>query len=113
MGIVKPGDLIYEAKGGFHITGHIAVVEGIFYSEEYECFYIRLIEAISSGVCRGVLDDDRINQREGHIIHLTGVTDEQRMDAIEFCKSQLGKSYGINFAYPESGDKKVTGIVQS
>lgn len=105
MGIVKPGDLIYEAKGGFHITGHIAVVEGIFYSEEYECFYIRLIEAISSGVCRGVLDDDRINQREGHIIHLTGVTDEQRMDAIEFCKSQLGKSYGINFAYPESGDK--------
>ncbi|MGN0593640.1 MAG: hypothetical protein ACI4I6_00645 [Hominimerdicola sp.] len=28
---VKKGDIIYEAAGGFGITGHIAIVEGKFY----------------------------------------------------------------------------------
>ena len=55
--IVEPGDIIYEANGGLGVTGHIAIVEGVFYDEKYQQYYIRIIEAIDAGVCRSVLDD--------------------------------------------------------
>lgn len=50
---VKKGDIIFEANGGYGITGHIAIVEGKYYSAAKNVNYIRIIEAISSdGVVR-------------------------------------------------------------
>lgn len=43
LDVVKKGDVIYEANGGGGITGHIAIVDGIY--RKSDCSeYIRLIE---------------------------------------------------------------------
>ena len=47
--VVKKGDVIYEANGGGHISGHIAIVEGIYTKNGRK--YIRIIEAINEGGC--------------------------------------------------------------
>lgn len=91
--IVKPGDIVYERKGGSKVTGHISIVEGIF---EYNGKkYIRVIEAILEGICRSVLDDDRVDARDATIISLPPEVDTSK--AINFCKKQLGKPYNLDF----------------
>lgn len=104
--VCQPGDVIYEANGGFGITGHIAIVEGKFYDEKMGQYYIRVIEANQHGVCRGVLDDDRIDRQKDHILRVSSATDENKKNAVEFCKSQLGKSYILDFAKHTSVDTK-------
>ena len=54
---LQQGDIVYEAKGGGGLTGHIAIVEGIYKDNGKE--YVRIIEAIDKGVKRGILDDKR------------------------------------------------------
>ena len=100
---VKAGDIIYEANGGSGITGHIVIVEGLCYSSKYGQYFIRVVESIgyisgsgyADGVCRGVLDDDRIDDRAGTVLRVTGATSSQKSDAISFCVSQIGKSYDL------------------
>ena len=92
---VKKGDILYEATGGFGITGHIAIVEGIFYSEVYNQYYIRLIEAVSNGVIQTILTPTRFIEKETTILRLKDY-DEVIVDAaIEFALGQLGKSYSL------------------
>lgn len=47
---LKAGDILYEDTGFHGMTGHMAIVEGIFYDETYNQEYIRLIEAVDVGV---------------------------------------------------------------
>ena len=96
LDVVKKGDIIYEANGGFGITGHIAIVEGIF-SDSDGTSYIRIIEAISDGVVRSIIDDTRYNEKDAFILRVHGATDQQIDNAVEFCLSQLGKKYAIDF----------------
>ena len=56
---LKPGDLVYEPVGGMGITGHTAMVYDILYSEEYEQYYVVLIEAVSDDVSYGLLTPTR------------------------------------------------------
>lgn len=98
---VQAGDIIYEAAGGSHITGHAAIVEGLYYSSYYGQYYIRIIEAIGyssgngegDGICRSILDDDRIDSREGSVLRVSSATSEQKAAAIAFCVGQIGKDY--------------------
>ncbi len=105
LNIVEKGDIIHEDAND--VTGHIAIVEGIYYNWVYGQYYIRLIEAIgyfsssdgqADGVCRGILDDTRLDEREGTILRLKDEykTSSVISSAISFCYSQIGKSYDID-----------------
>ena len=105
LNIVKPGDIIYEAQGGGGITGHIAIVEAIKYNSRYGQFYISIIEVISEasgsiggdGVCRGVLDDDRYDIKDAHILRVKNASDTIKQNAVNFCANQIGKDYMLDF----------------
>lgn len=58
---VRRGDIVYEGSGFGGLTGHIALVEGVYYDDNYGQWYIRLIEAVSVGVTRGLLTPTRFN----------------------------------------------------
>lgn len=94
---VKKGDIIYESKGGFGITGHTAIVEGKYYSSTYQQYYIRVVEAITDGVVRSVLDDTRVDEKDTVVLRVKGATDSIIANAINFCVGQLGKGYMIDF----------------
>ena len=102
---VQPGDILYEDAGGFGITGHIAIIEGINYDSQHDTYYISVIEAIGyisnnagdgDGVCVGVLDDKRFTDRRGSIYRLTGVNNVDTQGAVRFCRSQIGKNYDLD-----------------
>lgn len=92
---LQKGDIVYEANGGFGFTAHTAVVEGKFYSSTYNQYYIRVIEAIQSGVCRGVLCDTRFSQQQG-VVYRTYAAAVTVDNAMSFVVSQIGKPYSIN-----------------
>ena len=96
--IVRKGDIIYETTGTVFakIVGHTAIVEGTFWDSAEEEFYIRVIEATEYGVRRGVFDDNRFMQKGGKVLRVAGATQEQKDAAVEFCLSQLGKSYSLH-----------------
>jgi hypothetical protein len=97
LSTVKKGDILFEASGGFGITAHVAIVEGIYYSEAQGQYYIRLIEAISNGISRSVLDDERFDDRQGTIYRVSGVGQSQIDKAVDFAVSQIGKNYMLDF----------------
>lgn len=96
LSVVQIGDIIYEDKGFWGITGHVAVVEGVFYSPEQSQYYVRVIEAIGDGVSRSVIDCDRFNVREGEVYRVRGTTLQNLTDVVQFTISQLGKSYFLD-----------------
>ncbi len=102
---VKKGDIIFEGNGGFGITGHIAVVEGI-YSRGDGTQYIRLIEAIENGVVRSILDDKRVVDKDVTVLRVKDATTTQINNAVSFCVSQLGKKYKLDFAKDTSKNEK-------
>ncbi|MBR3770737.1 MAG: hypothetical protein IKL07_00555 [Clostridium sp.] len=90
---VKAGDIVYEANGGLGVTGHIAIVEGKYYDSTKKMYYIRVIEAISSGVVRSILDDTRVDDKAVTIYRVSGATSAQKTAALNFCKGELGSKY--------------------
>lgn len=99
LAMVSAGDIVYEDNGGLGITGHIAIVEGKFYSATQKKYYIRLVEAVSSGVCRGVLDATRCEEKRVSILKFkygTPVSSDMKKKAINFAISQIGKPYDID-----------------
>lgn len=103
---LNKGDIIYEKNGGFGITGHIAIVEGRFYDTSKKIYYYRIIEAIDDGVVRSVLDDERIVDKGVSIYRVKSATIEQKNRAVEFCKTQLGKGYFLDFKKDKSANEK-------
>lgn len=97
LSVVKKGDIIYEANGGFGITGHIAIVEGI-YTRFNGTVYIRLIEAIDVGVVRSILDDTRVDDKAVTILRVSGATTTDINNAVSFCVGELGSSYNLDLA---------------
>ena len=110
--IVKKGDILYEASGGFGITGHIALVCGVKNTGEET--YIKVIEAMSEGVKIGILDDARFQERQGTILRIKKIegmeTKKERKSkikgAVKFCMEQLDKKYSIDVNRKHSGDEK-------
>lgn len=101
LDIVRKGDLFYTPAGSSYVfgnTGHIAIIEGVFYDEVYQQRYIRMIEANGEvGVRRGVLTKDRFKAigDGGQILRVKNVTDDEIDKAVEFSKNQLGKGYWL------------------
>lgn len=87
------GDIYLETDGTLaQYTGHIALVQGKFYDSTYG-YYIRTIEAGSSGVVYGVLEDSRYDDRGGRLYYVTDANTAIRNNAIIFAVNQLGKLY--------------------
>lgn len=103
---VKKGDIIYEAAGGYGITGHIAIVEGKFYDKQNKKYYIRIIEAIDKGVKRGILDDVRMKEKEVTVLRVKNVNSKKIDKAVAFCKGQLNKKYFLDFKKDTSKNEK-------
>ena len=101
------GDLLYEAAGFFGLTGHMAMVQGVFYSTEHGSYYRRVIESVHpGGVCHGVLDDVRFVERKGYLLWVPSATQTQRNDAVNFCESQFRKPYVLDLAKNTSPSEK-------
>ena len=91
---LRAGDIVVEHDTiSSGITGHAAIVEGLFYNSQYNTYYIRLVEAISDGVCRSVMDDERVDDKEAYFYRLSPPRTDIAQDAVAFAKSQLGKGY--------------------
>lgn len=107
LDVVKKGDVIYEAKRGFGITGHIAIVDGI-YTRSDGTKYIRLIEAISNsygGVTRSILDDTRVDEKGVTILRVSGATESIKNAAVSFCRGEVGSSYNLDLAKDTSASE--------
>ncbi|MCR5634949.1 MAG: hypothetical protein K6F90_06515 [Lachnospiraceae bacterium] len=96
LGTVEKGDIIFEEKGNLGLTGHVAIVEGIFYDERFKTYYVRIIEARSNGLVRSCLDDTRIDDREITVLRVKDATPDIIDYAVEFCIEELGKGYKID-----------------
>lgn len=92
---LKRGDIVFEATGFYGITGHVAIVEGIFYSETYQQYFVRLIEAISVGVAQSILTPTRMIDKEDSIYRVINATSTEIDNAIDFMTAQLGKPYSV------------------
>ena len=107
LDVVKKGDVIYEANGGGGITGHIAIVDGI-YTKSDGSEYIRLIEAISNdqgGVTRSILDDTRVDEKSVTILRVSGATSDIINEAVKFCRGEVGSSYSLDLAKDTSSNE--------
>lgn len=93
---LKKGDIIYEAAGGSGVTHHIAIVEDIVFSSEYDVQYIRIIEAIDPKVCYSLFDDYRYDIASSTILrYKEEFTEEQLNKIFYFLKHQIGKKYSV------------------
>lgn len=97
---LQMGDIVVEHNTVVSgITGHAAIVTGKYYSTEYSMYYIRVVEAISEGVCRSVMDDDRVDYKDSYFYRLN-ISDAnlttKKQYAVEFALSQLGKSWSLH-----------------
>jgi uncharacterized protein YycO len=94
---VASGDIIHETVGAIAgITGHVAIVEGIYWSTQYQAYYIRTIESAIKGVVYGVLDDERYDERGVSVYYVVDATDDQIDNAVYFCEQQIGKPYNYD-----------------
>lgn len=98
---VTTGDIVMDEKGLFGLTGHTALVEGHYYSNIFQTYYVRVVEAISDGVCYGILSDDRVDERDSYVYRVSTTTAKCRA-AINFARSQVGKAYKISGNYKEN-----------
>ena len=101
---LQKGDIIYEANGGFGITGHIAIVEG-FYRRSDGTSYVRVIEAISDGVVRSILDDKRCDDKAVTVLRVKNATSSQIDKAVSFCAGEVGSKYSLDFAKDTSSSE--------
>ncbi|MDR3116324.1 MAG: hypothetical protein LBT91_00570 [Bifidobacteriaceae bacterium] len=113
---VKAGDIIFQGTGLWGLTGHIAMVEGIFHDGNLNTDYIRVIESnifkqgkqvIANGVVRSVLDDDKADFTKTSIYRVNNASPVQIINAVNFEIGQLGKPYNIDyFNYSSSAKTK-------
>ena len=91
---LAPGDIIYDTRGIITtITGHIAIIQGRYYSTQHNMYYLRTIEAGPSGVVFGVFDYTRYSTRISYVYCVPSATDTQIASALAFCDAQRTKGY--------------------
>ena len=106
LDVVQKGDIIYEANGGFGITGHIAIVDGIYTKTDGSGDkYIRIIEAIDVGVKRSILDDTRVDDKAVTILRVSDATSDNIKEAVQFCRDEVGSTYNLDLAKDTSSDE--------
>lgn len=107
---VKPADIVYETGGGWAtLSGHIAIIEGKFYDSSYATYYVRTVEAISSHVTRGVLDDSRyVNRRVKMLCAPAASSQSIRSGITSFCVKQLGKNWSLSKSGSLSASANIT-----
>lgn len=94
---VQKGDIIYETTGDFAgIAGHASIVEGVYWSNTKNQFYIRVVEASYPFVCRGVFDEQRLADKSGTILRVSGASQQQKDNAVSFCINHIGDSYNLH-----------------
>lgn len=101
--LAQKGDILLDDNGSFGIFGHAAIVEGRFYDSTYG-YYIRVIEAVGAGVCRGIFDARRADDRDTYLYKVFTATPEQKKEAVGFCITQLGKPWFLNLTHDYSED---------
>ena len=97
---LKVGDIIYEEGLDIGIAeyGHIGIVEGNvsgnYNSQSIQ--YWRVIESINpKGVVYSVIDNDRFVANKTIVLRVSGATDSQCQNAVNFSKEQIGKPYDL------------------
>ncbi len=90
--LLKDGDIVYETKTKF-ATDHSALISVVSKSSAYGN-YVQTIEAVGDGVQFGFLDDNRMVEFGVKILR-PNATRQQRLSAISFAKTQLGKPYHL------------------
>lgn len=98
VGKAIKGDIVYESAGGFNITGHTAMVAGTYYSSTYSQYYVRAIEAVASGVCYGILCDERFESQKSYLDRPKSGSASDMANAVNFAVSQIGKPYDIELS---------------
>ncbi|MBR6364571.1 MAG: hypothetical protein IKS10_00520 [Lachnospiraceae bacterium] len=104
---VKVGDIVYEAAGFYGLTGHIAAVHKIivhpiyiYHGESFAGSYtvrqIQVIEAVSEGVCYGILDDTRCDDMRVSVLRSNELTSSKWSLIRLFLEKQLGKPYNFD-----------------
>lgn len=109
--VVQKGDIIYDKNGAeLNISGvfsvyfgHLAIVEGVYYSTTYNMYYIRVIEALqtaeqkatgeSGRVMRSVFEEERLAEFETQIYRPKNATSAQIDAALNFAIGQIGKPF--------------------
>lgn len=96
--VIQKGDIIYEDFGGYGITGHIAIVDGIYTKPRSKNKYIRLIEATPTynGVIRSILDDTRVDEKKVTILRVKEANTKIIDAAVDFCRGEIGSGYNLD-----------------
>ena len=98
--VAKKGDIILDKEGSWGLTGHAAIVEGIFKSPKHGCYYVKLIEAVKpGGVCHGLLDDVRADERDSVLYKVFVASEEQKRKAVLFCYHEIGAKWGGDLSH--------------
>jgi hypothetical protein len=100
---VEVGDIIYEKNGFYGLTGHIAIIEGIY--TQHNKTYIRIVEAIGDGVVRSVLDDTRVDDQKVSIYRVDDASAYNKYKALQFCINQIGDAYSLDLAKDTSSSE--------
>lgn len=103
--VAQPGDIIFESKGGYGVTGHTCIVEGKFFDERTQTWYVRMIESTLPGTIRGIFDGTLVGDTGAKLYRVKDATEEQKQKAVEFCIGQLGTTYNLDFAHDSSADE--------
>lgn len=107
---LKVGDIIYEEGVDFFgaESGHIGIVEGnvsgTYNSQSIQ--YWRIIESVkSTGVVYSVIDNNRFVKNKTIVLRVSGATNTQCKNVVNFCKNEIGKEYQILVGKDEASDK--------
>ena len=85
----SPGDIVDEC--GFNDIGHTAIIEG--WDSNFNCWTV--IESLKNiGVCRSVIDNNRIILNKSVILRVRNTSQSQRSNAVNYCYQQIDDSYG-------------------
>ncbi len=87
----QKGDIILDEEGSGSVAGHAAIVDGYMYSKTYG-EYIRVIESIKDGVCYGLFDDTRADERDSYLFRVNSATIFQKMLLLNFAEGSLERA---------------------
>ena len=92
---LKPGDIIYETNDSIvgDFTGHIAIIYDILWDEEYQQYYVSIIEAYRGGVGYSIMTPNRFEGKDVIIYRLTNANETQIQGALNWLVGKCGDSF--------------------